>query len=106
MTDNLFTDFERLETCQRTEVTLANLHLLAQHFGATAVYAPNESGPHAARMGPHLVLPLRGYEGEQPRVVEVGAWIDARGSRWNPEPLTQGWSPAGTYTVSEPGGSR
>ena len=85
MTD-LFTEYERLEKCRRTEVTVDNLHLLAQHFDGHAVYGDR----------PRLVIPGDG-EGRRDRTAEIGSWIDDRGSRWNPEPLTQGWSPAGTY---------
>jgi len=91
VSDDLFTEFERLETCRRAEVTLENLHLLAQHFGGTAVYASDPDGDWIERK-PHLLIPGLG-SGR----VEVGAWVDVRGSRWNPEPLSQGWSPAGTF---------
>lgn len=88
--DGLFTTYERLNTCRRTEVTVDNLHLLAQHFGATAVYTTN----------PRLIIPPVN-EGGAERVAEVGSWIDERGSRWSPEPLSQGWSPAGTFVRAE-----
>ena len=97
MSNELFTEYERLETCRRTEVTVENLHLLAQHFGGTAVYTVEET-KHYLLSKPRIALPpLR--EGGDERVVEVGAWIDDRGNRWNPEPLTQGWNPAGTYKI-------
>lgn len=76
--DGLFTTYERLNTCRRTEVTVDNLHLLAQHFGATAVYTTN----------PRLIIPPVN-EGGAERVAEVGSWIDERGSRWSPEPLAR-----------------
>lgn len=82
----LFTTFERVENCHRVEVTEDNLHLIAKHFGWRVAY---DFSP------PQLVT-----GGE--RKAEVGSWIDHRGSRWNPEPLSQGWSPAGTFT--EPDG--
>jgi hypothetical protein len=90
----LFTDYERLETCHRVEVTVENLHLLAQHFGGVAIYAADEQAPHWQSKKPRLSIPrARGEDS----VIEVGAWVDERGIRWNPEPLTQGWHPAGTY---------
>ena len=80
---DLFITFERLETCHRVEVTEDNLHIIAKFFGWSVNYANGKAvlwkpGGHA---------------------VEIGAWIDHRGSRWNPEPLTQGWEPAGTFVV-------
>lgn len=87
LTDNpaphLFTTFERVENCHRVEVTEENLHVIAKHFGWRVAYdfSPAE---------------LIGPAGE--RKAEVGSWIDYNGSRWNPDPLSQGWSPAGTFT--------
>ena len=92
-TDDLFTTYERLETCHRVEVTLENLHLLAQHFGGTAIYSVEDS-KHWQRSKPRMAI--TSSSGSE-AVIEVGAWVDKRGSRWNPEPLTQGWSPEGTY---------
>lgn len=96
MSDDLFTTYERLETCRRTEVTLENLHLLAQHFGGKAVYGEDPSSANISKRGPHLDLPGKEWG------IEVGAWIDERGSRWNAEPLSQGWCPEGTYKQFQP----
>lgn len=90
----LFTTYEKLNTCRRTEVTLENLHLLAQHFKGSAVYAEDPDGNWQTKK-PHVFIPERA--GGTPGIVEVGSWVDDRGSRWSPEPLTQGYSPAGTY---------
>jgi hypothetical protein len=83
---DLFTTFERLETCHRVEVTEDNLAAIAKEFGWSVNYATEP---------PRLRKPDGG-------TVEIGSWIDYRGSRWNPEPLTQGWLPAGTYVATEP----
>jgi hypothetical protein len=96
MSDDLFTDFERLETCRRAEVTEDNLHLLARHLGGTAVYGADPNDVQHARRKPHILLSSR-FADDESRVIEVGSWVDERGNRWNPEPLTQGWSPAGTF---------
>jgi hypothetical protein len=96
MSEDLFTAYERLETCRRVEVTVENLHVLAQHFGGTAIYAVEEGAAHWQLSKPRIVIPRAGgSEG----TVEVGAWVDDRGNRWNPEPLTQGWNPEGTYKI-------
>lgn len=79
---DLFTTFERVELCHRVEVTLENIHLLAKHFECTVDYSYQK---------PRLI-------GASITDADVGSWIDCRGSRWNPEPLSQGWSPAGTFT--------
>ena len=61
-----------------------------------------EDGDHWQRSKPRLTLPRRGFE-EEGRVVEVGAWIDDRGYRWNPSCMDHHWSPAGTYhRIDEP----
>jgi len=83
MSGDLFERFERLETCGRVEVTVENLHILAQHFGGHAVYEMRLSGPWWERK-PHLIIPDR-------PPIEIGAWVAEDGQRWNPEPLTQGW---------------
>lgn len=80
---DLFTTFERLETCHRVEVTEDNLAAIAKELGWSVDYG-----------GVNPVLRKPGGD-----VVEVGAWVDQRGSRRSPEPLEQGWSPAGTYTT-------
>lgn len=80
----LFTTYERLETCHRVEVTVDNAHLLAQWFGCKVDYSGD---------APVLRDPVN-------HPVKVGDWIDHRGSRWNAEPLTQGWSPEGTFVVA------
>lgn len=79
----LFTTFERLDHCHRVEVTDENIHLLAQFFGCSVDYSPD-------------VAVLREPSNHP---VKVGDWVDVRGSRWNPEPLTQGWHPTGTYAT-------
>ncbi|MCC2033083.1 hypothetical protein [Microbacterium allomyrinae] len=79
----IFTTYERLEVCHRVEVTDENMHVLARHFGWRVDYG--------FEAGPRLVKPT-GHD-----MLRVGDWIDHRGSRWNPEPLTQGWSTSGTY---------
>lgn len=95
MTDHdLFTTYERLQRCRRVEVTLENLHLIAQHFGGEAIYTVDPDGDWQTKK-PRVFIPERA--GGTPGTVEVGSWVDESGSRWNPEPLTQGWSPAGTY---------
>ena len=99
---DLFVPFERLETCRRVEVTLDNLHILAQYFGGTAIYSTTPSASWAERKP--RVEGTR-HNGTAFRA-EVGSWIDESGSRWNPEPLTQGWVPAGTYTRTVDGGPR
>jgi len=83
--DDLFTTYEKLQTCRRVEVTEDNIHTLAKHFGRSVNYANN--------------VPVMWNDSETGFrwKVEVGAWVDERGNRWNPEPLTQGWSPEGTY---------
>lgn len=93
MTDEIFMAYERLETCQRVEVTLDNLHLLAQHFGGSAVYTADPEGDWVSKK-PHLIIPRKASGLGR---IEVGAWVDQKGSRWNPEPLTQGWEPSGTF---------
>lgn len=81
MADDLFTTYEKIQTCRRTEVTLENIHLLAQHFGGTVTYGPD----------PYLTTP-------QGSTVAIGAWVDEKGSRWNaPGPLGQGWHKAGSF---------
>lgn len=82
LADALFTTFERLETCRRVEVTEENIHLLARFYECSVDYSGDV---------PKLRNPTN-------HPVEVGSWIDVKGSRWNPEPLSQGWSPAGTFT--------
>lgn len=82
---DLFTTFERLELCHRVEVTDDNLHIIAKHFGWRVAY---DFDPPRLVTGGELKA-------------EVGAWIDQRGSRWKPEPLTQGWSEAGTFQKAE-----
>lgn len=80
---DLFTTFEHLETTHRVEVRADNLHLIAQHFGWRVAYDFQE---------PRLI------KANDPGItIQVGSWIDQRGARWNPEPLTQGWHPEGTY---------
>jgi hypothetical protein len=79
----LFQTFERLELCHRVEVTEDNLHIIAKLFGWSVNYS-FEGGPRLMKNGASETL-------------QPGDWIDHRGSRWNPEPLTQGWSPAGTF---------
>lgn len=82
--EDLFANFEKLQTCRQTEVTMENLHLLAQYFGGKAVYSEG---------GAFLVTP-RGSE------VQIGDWVDDKGSRWNaPGPVGHGWHPAGTFIV-------
>jgi len=93
----MFTTYEKLETCQRTEVTVDNLHLLAQHFGGTAIYTVDPAGNWQER---HQRLVIPRPNGKE-SVIEVGAWVDEGGSRWNPEPLTQGWSQEGTYVRTD-----
>lgn len=84
MSEGPFTTFERLETCHRVEVTEDNIHILAKHFGWVVDYG---------RDMPRLQRPA-----DTPgSTIEVGAWVDIRGNRWNPAPLTQGWRPEGTY---------
>lgn len=78
----LFTTFEQLEIIHRVEVTEENIHLLARYFGCTVDYS----------VKPFFMVPTN-------HRVEVGSWVDDRGSRWNPEPLTQGYHPAGTYRM-------
>lgn len=80
----IFTTFERLEVCHRTEITEENMHILARHFGWRVDYG-FEDGPRLVRLS------------DAHDILSVGDWIDNRGSRWNPQPLTQGWSPQGTY---------
>jgi hypothetical protein len=77
----LFTTFERLATCHRVEVTEDNIHQLARFFGCSVDYSGD--------------VPVLREPSNHP--VKVGDWLDWRGSRWNPEPLTQGWAPEGTY---------
>lgn len=84
MTDDLFQTFERIETCRRVEVREDNIHLLAQHFECAVDYS-----------GAKPVMPKTD---KYNHAVEIGSWVDERRSRWNPEPLTQGWHPEGTYT--------
>jgi hypothetical protein len=79
----LFTTFERLEKCHRVEVTEANIHLIAKHFGWSVGYQDDE--------------PKIWKGGTGGDIIKIGAWVDHRGSRWNPEPLTQGWSSVGTF---------
>jgi hypothetical protein len=90
MSEDLFTTYERLDTRRCVEVTEDNIHILAKHFG----WAVDYSGDG----------PVMWHDGETGTrwKVEVGAWVDHRGSRWNPEPLTQGWHPEGTYRTTEP----
>lgn len=88
-----FATFERLETCHRVEVTLDNLHVLAQHFGGEAIYRTNPDGNWQTKK-PRLVISKGGITSS---TIEVGAWVDEQGNRWNPEPLTQDWRPEGTY---------
>lgn len=78
---DLFTTFERLETCHRVEITEENIHLLAQFFSCTVDYSGDSPTLRNPRNHP----------------AEIGSWLDHRGNRWNPEPLTQGWSPAGSF---------
>jgi hypothetical protein len=82
---DLFTTFERLEKCHRVEVTEDNMPDIAKELGWSVDYGGVK--PVLRKPGGH--------------VVEIGAWVDQKGSRWNPEPLTQGWSPAGTYTPAQ-----
>lgn len=92
MSDNdLFTTYEQLKICHRVEVTIDNLHILAQHFGGTAVYTEDPNGDWQTKK-PHLIIPGKG-------TIEIGAWTDKGGSRWNAEPLSQGWHPEGTYQL-------
>jgi hypothetical protein len=102
MSDDPFTTYERMETCRRVEVTLDNLDALAKHFGGMAVYHVTETGPWPTRK-PRLAIPSDGGLADESgyKYAEVGSWIDDRGSRWNPEPLTQGWHPEGTYRTTE-----
>lgn len=97
-TDGLFTSYERLQTVHRVEVTLENLHILAQHFGGEAIYTIDPEGDWQTKK-PRLFIPERA--GGTPGTIEVGAWVDPRGQRWNPEPINQGYFPAGTYTKVE-----
>jgi hypothetical protein len=85
---DLFQTFERLELAHRVEVREDTLHAIAKHFGWRVAY---DYDP------PALI------KSDGSRSVQIGAWIDHRGSRWNPEPLTQGWSVPGTYKPSGPG---
>lgn len=87
-----FTTYERLETCERVEVTMENLPILAQYFGGEAIYRLVEG--HWQNGKPRLCVPGAS-------VIEVGAWVDPDGRRWNPEPLTQGWNFEGTYTRTD-----
>lgn len=81
---DLFTTFERLETCHRVEVTEDNVHLLAQWFGCSVDYSGE--------------VPVLRNPTNHP--VQVGRWIDVNGSGWNPDPLSQDWSPEGTYVAT------
>lgn len=87
---DLFATFERLDTCHRAEVTEDNIHRLAKLFGCSVDYSG--AGPVLRNPSNHPVC--------------VGDWVDAKGSRWNPAPLTQGWAPAGTFraTTTTPNG--
>jgi hypothetical protein len=83
---DLFQTFERVEKCFRVEVTEANLAAIARHFGWDVTYRTDP---------PRLLKSEGGLVGS----AEVGSWIDHTGARWNPEPLTQGWHPEGTFPV-------
>lgn len=91
--DGLFTTYERLNTCRRTEVTVDNLHLLAQHFGATAVYTTN----------PRLIIPPVN-EGGAERVAEVGVLDRRAGQPVEPRTTQPGMVPGGHIRAG--GGAR
>lgn len=79
---DLFQTFEQLEVVHRTELTPENYIALAEMFGWSVEFRPGGDPRIETGTGYHL---------------EFGCWIDHRGSRWTPEPLTQGYEPAGTY---------
>ena len=81
MSDDLFTTYEKLQTCRQVEVTMENIHLIAQFLEGTVTYGPD----------PYITT-RRGS------TIELGAWADEKGNRWNaPGPLSNGWFVEGTF---------